>query len=232
MENFTIDTTQNVSINTINSGIGKRFLAALVDMLVLIGLFIILNLILVTTNLVEFEYVSIFFSIIFFFYNFIFEVFTDGGSPGKASQRIKVVKVTGESASVFQYFIRALLRPIDIIMGVGLIVMIFNKYNQRLGDLIAGTTVIKSGEKISLEDTIMASVEEDYQPFLTRSQVEKLTPEHIEVIKKVYEQALKTREYDHFLKMHQKVLEITGAKHDLLPLEFIKRVIKDYTFYA
>lgn len=232
MENILIGTTQNVNLKTESAGLGKRTIAFIIDNLIIIGFFLILSFINGFTNIIGFQYLSIFFAIIYFFYNFIFEVIANGGSFGKTSQKIRVVKITGESASIIQYFIRALFRPVDMVMGVGLVLMMFNDRNQRLGDLVAGTFVVKISKDISIEDTILANLEENYEPFLTRSQIEKLTPQHIETIKKIYEEAIKTRKYEHFLKMHAKVLEITGVQHDLIPLDFIKRVIKDYTYYA
>ena len=58
---------------------------------------------------------------------------------------IRVVKVDGSTPSIGSYLLRWLLFPIDgpITSGLGLLVVLLNKNNQRLGDLAAGTMVIK-----------------------------------------------------------------------------------------
>lgn len=72
-------------------------------------------------------------------------MFNHGQSFGKKLINIRVVKVDGSTPSIGSYLLRWLLFPIDgpITSGLGLLVVLLNKNNQRLGDLAAGTMVIK-----------------------------------------------------------------------------------------
>jgi uncharacterized RDD family membrane protein YckC len=230
MENIAIGTTQNVSLITESAGLGKRFLALLIDYLVISGVYI--GLIITLPKVINSYIVLVFLSIFLFFYNFLMEIFFNGQSIGKKALKIRVVKITGEGAGIFQYFIRALFRPVDSFLGIGLIVLIFNERNQRIGDLIAGTMVIKISGDVKIEDTVIEHIEDDYKPLLSRTQIEKLKPEHIELAKKVLNQAVKTRDYSYLKKLYDKLILLTGAQSDILPIDFIRRIIKDYTYYA
>jgi uncharacterized RDD family membrane protein YckC len=231
MQEISFGTTQNVSLLIEKAGLGKRLVAFLIDYLFLIGISIVASLVIEFTNIGKAQYIWIIISIIFFTYNFFFEIFTDGQSIGKITQKIRVVKSTGEGASIYQYMIRALLRPIDYIAGLGFIVMIFNTKGQRLGDIAAKTIVIKTGENVSLEDTAIVSVEEEYTPMMTRAEVEKLKPKDIELIKKVITETENSRDYSMVGKIHSKIVDITGNTDQRLPFEYINAVVKDYSYY-
>lgn len=72
------------------------------------------------------------------------EVFNNGQSVGKMAVGIKVAKLDGSKPSIGSYLLRWLLLLVDLLMGVvGLTFIIFTKNSQRLGDLAAGTTVVK-----------------------------------------------------------------------------------------
>jgi uncharacterized RDD family membrane protein YckC len=231
MQNISFGTTQNVSLVIEKAGLGKRLIAFLIDYLFLIGIAILASLVIEFTNIEKAQYIWVIISIIFFTYNFFFEIFTDGQSIGKITQKIRVVKSTGEGATIFQYMIRALLRPVDYFAGLGLIVMILNPKGQRLGDITAKTIVIKDNENISFEDTAIVNVEEDYTPMMTRAEVEKLKPKDIELIKKIITETENSKDYSMVGKIHSKIVDITGNTDNRLPFEYINAVVKDYSYY-
>lgn len=77
-------------------------------------------------------------------YPLAMEVFNNGQSVGKMCVGIRVLKLDGSKPSIGAYLLRWLLLLIDLGMGVvGLIFIIFTRNSQRLGDLAAGTTVVK-----------------------------------------------------------------------------------------
>ncbi len=233
MQDISFGTTQNVTLVTEKAGIGKRLIAFFIDYLILLGISILILISFVTTNIINSTYAMVIISIIFFSYHFLFELFTDGQSVGKITQKIRVVKSTGESAGFFQYFIRALLRPVDSVFGLGIVVMIFNKNGQRLGDIAAATIVIKVEEDVNFEDTIIAVVGENYTPILSRVEVDRLKGSDIELIKKIVGESEASLNYSLVGKIHKKVVEITG--HDaegIIPIDFLKAVVKDYTYYS
>ena len=166
------------------------------------------------------------------FYHFIFEIFTEGQSVGKIATNIRVVRSTGERASIYQYFIRALLRPINMIFGLGLLVMVFNLKGQRLGDIAADTIVIRTDDQVRFQDTIITDIGVDYTPLLNRSKIELLSGKDVELIKQVIHETRRTLDYSMLGLLHTKVLSVLEVESDMIPMDFLQRIIKDYNYYA
>ena len=84
------------------------------------------------------------------FYNVVFEVGAKGASPGQRTMGLKVASVSGAPVTLPQSIIRNLLRVVDFMPScylLGLVCCLFTKKFQRLGDLVANTVVIYSGDK-------------------------------------------------------------------------------------
>jgi len=74
------------------------------------------------------------------------EQLMEGQSPGKAVMGIRVVGRDGAAVGLLASLIRNLLRMVDLFpmtYGVGLVIMMFSTRGQRLGDLAAGTLVVR-----------------------------------------------------------------------------------------
>jgi uncharacterized RDD family membrane protein YckC len=60
--------------------------------------------------------------------------------------KIKVVKIDGSQPGIGSYFLRWLIKPVDVFFtygSVGIITMLINGKGQRLGDLAANTNCYK-----------------------------------------------------------------------------------------
>lgn len=82
----------------------------------------------------------------------LLEVLWHGQTPGKRLLRIRVVKGDGSPVTVFASAVRNLLRVVDFLPAcypVGLISMLVDKKHRRLGDLLAGTVLVRD-EQIDL----------------------------------------------------------------------------------
>ena len=92
------------------------------------------------------------------FYHPVCEYFFNGASPGKKILKIKVVHMDGSSSTLGSYLMRWMMYMLECLLlpGIGLLCIIFNKNGQRLGDMMAGTVVIKSDDylrhRINLND--------------------------------------------------------------------------------
>jgi len=150
-----IETPENVELQRKLAGIGTRFIAGLLDNLILFVIFLILGILGLFAGLAGLEFggdvagVVIGFLIVVMFvvywgYFVFFEMVTNGQSPGKKSQRIRVVKDGGGAITFTDIAIRNLLRAVDILGGYAVagICMFITRKSQRLGDLAAGTVVI------------------------------------------------------------------------------------------
>lgn len=147
--------------------------------------------------------------------------------------KIKVVKLDGTQANFGAYLLRWLLRIIDtrLFSGViALIAIVINGKGQRVGDMAAGTTVIKMKQKITLNDTILNKVKSDYT--IVFPEVYKLTDNDIDIIKDVMRVSLRTNNLGAIKKLAQKTKETMGVTVNLPDTEFLTTVVQDYSQYS
>ncbi len=142
------------------AGIGSRFIAIMVDYLILmVGGFVFgLILVVVLAAVDAFAYWSenwvIAFVLILIFlavwgYFALFEAFWNGKTPGKRVAKIRVIHRSGRAISFLESLARNLVRYIDYLPGfyaVGVVAIFLSKQNQRLGDMVAGTLVVHDRE--------------------------------------------------------------------------------------
>jgi uncharacterized RDD family membrane protein YckC len=79
-------------------------------------------------------------------YSALFEGLRNGQTPGKQMFGLRVVKTAGYPIGIYDAVLRNLLRAADILpigYGAGLVCMGCTKRMQRIGDLVAGTMVIR-----------------------------------------------------------------------------------------
>lgn len=235
MDNFQIETAQNVSIHQNVAHLSTRIGSYLLDLLLIVAYVITIIMIM---NALSFDIgqqwaISMLFGLPIFFYSLFFEVLWNGQTPGKRYNKIRVVKIDGSKPTFGSYLLRWILKLIDIDLASGsvaLLTILLNGKGQRLGDLAAGTTVISEKKRISIEDTIVAELPLDYKP--TFPQVTTLTDTDIQTIKNLYTKAKKTGNHKVILKLHVKVTELLDLKTDMQPIDFIDVVIKDYNYYT
>jgi uncharacterized RDD family membrane protein YckC len=89
--------------------------------------------------------VVLFYFVLYWGYYSLFEAFWNGQTPGKRLFKIRVIKDSGRQITLFEALARNLLRVIDMLPSfylVGVITMLCNREQKRLGDLVAGTIVV------------------------------------------------------------------------------------------
>lgn len=235
METVGIETTQNVAIDYPIAGLGERILAAFLDYLILFGYVIGMSILFSKTKLLDSVHygwaITTIILLPYMLYDLTCELFMDGQSFGKKILRIKVVKLDGSQPGFGDYLLRWLLRIVDITVlfgAVAMITIIINGRGQRLGDLAAGTTVVKIRPTARLEDTILAEVPQDYIPVFP--QVSLLTDSDIAIVKKVLDTEVETIKMANHMNYKTKVAleNKMGIKSDMAPLEFLETLVKDY----
>lgn len=230
MEQIRIQTAQNVGIAVEVAGIGDRVLAAMIDYFILLWYVLFISLIYFYSESTAL-YVVLF--IPFFAYFLLCEVFLNGQSVGKRIRNIKVARLDGSQPTLANYLLRWLLRPIEIDMTTGMIAfvtLLLNDKGQRLGDMAAGTTVIRVKPRVRLQDTVFTDVDASYTP--TFPQADMLTQEDLTMVKDV----LETLRYegrshlsDQLSRQLKASLEVKmGTQSDLIPIHFLQTIIKDY----
>lgn len=132
-------------------GIGSRSIAFLLDWLIIVAFDILLAVGLFATDLIQSLNVAIIvWSLVVLFnvigYHLLFELAWEGQTPGKRQQKLRVVMVDGSTPTKAALIVRNLLRLVDVLptgYALGVITSIVSKRSQRLGDLAAGTVVLR-----------------------------------------------------------------------------------------
>lgn len=159
-DQLNIDTPELVAIELPLAGIGSRFIAILIDYLIWsAALFLLFVLaIVIIPALHVFDSVSanwaigIFYLVLFLLhwgYFTLFEAFGNGRTPGKRAAGIRVIHQSGRGISFVESLGRNLVRAIDSLpafYAAGVLTMFLTKRHQRLGDLVAGTLVVRDRE--------------------------------------------------------------------------------------
>lgn len=165
-DDFLIETPEAVSFGYDVAGIGSRFMAALVDTL-LIGLIqaIVLGLSIAALSSAQLgPWIAAALGLVAFAllwgYYLLFEMIWNGQSPGKRWVGLRVIKDSGAPISFVDSAIRNLVRLVDFLpayYGIGVIVMFLNDQARRLGDLAAGTLVVRERKDLTLDDLVSST---------------------------------------------------------------------------
>nr|WP_121269666.1 RDD family protein [Pedobacter schmidteae] len=239
METIKVNTSQHVEIDYPVAGLGERIAARLIDLAIFLGLYIIFLLLIALTGLSagmdNTPYLIIGLLIIYgasyVFYNLICEIFMNGQCVGKRVMKIKVISLDGSQASIGQYFIRWLFRLVDFGLTAqvgGLICIAVSTNKQRIGDIVAGTTVIKTIPRTNFNHIAFHPVEEEYVPVF--SHVNMLSDRDIELIHEVIATYYKTYNTELIYALSAKVASLLSVTipAGMNEMDFLKTVVKDY----
>lgn len=159
MGDLVVTTPERVSFSYTTAGLGTRFLAQVVDLLVLAivaaaGGWVLLELALMLPGSDLPVILLIFFAFTLIWGYFVaLEAIWSGQTPGKRLLRLRVVGLRGEPITFSQAAVRNVLRPVDFLplyYGVGVIAIFASARSQRLGDMAAGTLVVRERQAIGL----------------------------------------------------------------------------------
>lgn len=167
-ETLDIQTPENVAFGYQIAGIGSRFLASLLDTILIVLLqvviLIVVTLIIRAVDQTVFsEQISgwvyavfgIVAAIFYWGYYIFFEMLWNGQSPGKRWVGLRVIRPDGTPITLSESLIRNLARLVDFLpaaYGVGVVTMFIDKQSRRLGDLAAGTLVVQDQTPITMQD--------------------------------------------------------------------------------
>jgi uncharacterized RDD family membrane protein YckC len=153
-DTITIATPEGVELHMVLAGAGSRASAAILDSLVKAAVFIAVILLARAAH-VRSSAGTILLIVLGFFllfaYDVLFEVLGSGRTPGKRWSGLRVVRDGGRPIGAGASSVRNILRVIDIlpgVYGVGLLTVALTKRNQRLGDLAAGSLVLRDRREL------------------------------------------------------------------------------------
>lgn len=229
-----IITGQYVRIQPTVASVGDRIFGQIIDWIVLLSYLLLAIWIGVEANIKSDWYFIIAVGLVPLFYTLLCEIFNQGQSVGKMLMKTQVVKLDGSRPTLGAFLMRWLLFMIDgpLTSYMGLIVMVLTRNNQRLGDMAAGTIVIKKQKykKIQISLDEYDYLQKNYTP--RYPQAADLSLEQIDIITST----LSVNQTD----FQQRTKALADKVREKLNIErketddaaFLHRIVRDYQYYA
>jgi len=156
MKEYSVLSPEKIYFSFNLAGLGSRFAALLIDGIIqsVLAAFFVAGFFLMGTSFSEemtwFEWLVIAILIIglfiiFYGYFIFFETIWNGQTPGKRAMKLRVIRDDGGAVTFVSVLIRNVLRLVDSLLGgaIGVISILVSKKCQRLGDMAAGTLVVR-----------------------------------------------------------------------------------------
>ncbi|MBP8790780.1 MAG: RDD family protein [Breznakibacter sp.] len=238
MENIKITTAQNVLLNYRLASFGDRILAYLIDIFIVGSLTLLIVFLLSMADSLN-TAIALIIALPGLFYHLLCEFFFNGQSLGKMAIKIRVEKIDGQPLTFGSCFLRWLLRLVDFTLSSGsvavLTILITGK-GQRLGDMAAGTTVVKIDDRPLWQKTIYETVPADYQPVYDSAML--LTDAEVQTIKDVLELAKNDRDYSAIgapfplaIKMRDAIAKKLNVTPQGNSIQFLQTILTDYNHF-
>jgi len=175
VDDIAVLTSENVRLTYTLANLGSRALAFLADTLIIALIGLSLTFIFMSIGLSLGDIGAMFtgaesgapflaalfivlMTILYWGYYFLFEWMNYGQTPGKKLLGIRVAMADGGTADIVACAVRNVIRLIDMLLavfGITIFILIFTPKYQRLGDIVAGTVVVKL-RRLSFSDVILA----------------------------------------------------------------------------
>ena len=218
-DTLVIETPERVSLHFALASIGNRFIACAIDhtiqIVALIAVAIFFAIITDVPNIgsrlmnapkwviallviIQFVVINGYFA--------VFEWVWRGQTPGKRWLKLRVIREDGRPISFFEAMIRNLLRVVDIIFppfySIGLISVFASTRDQRVGDLVAGTVVVREREaeapefaEVFASPVSDAALRRTFAPVPFTADLNSLTEQEIAVVESFLRRRWELRDY-------------------------------------
>lgn len=252
-----IPTVFNIDLEFERADLGRRAIAYLIDLaariaFLLLGIYLLskLGLGVRSREMAMFAFVIIPVSL----YYLIAETLMKGQSPGKKAMNIKVVSLMGNTPSISQILLRWMFRLVEsplitlafvsatlnqesvfvalLWLAVGIlpvIIVVRSDYNQRLGDIAAGTILVVNKQRHSINDTIFREIDqEDYVPQFP--QILRLSDRDLSKIKSVLDNTSRTKDTQMAGRIAEKIKTVLHIETDMDAVNFLETLLNDYNY--
>jgi uncharacterized RDD family membrane protein YckC len=164
---LTIETPEQIGLDFAIAGVGSRFLALALDMLIQAGIGLVVGIgggigmammarRMPKSSIWGVAILLVFFFLLYFGYFAFFEIIWNGQTPGKRRTGIRVIKDSGRPLTPAESIGRNLMRIVDwmpSLYAVGIVSALMTKENKRLGDLVVGSLVVRESSLRELKPT-------------------------------------------------------------------------------
>jgi uncharacterized RDD family membrane protein YckC len=182
----TIDfkTTHNLVVSYPKAELSHRIVACLLDLFIMLVYSVAIGYLFQSFDILMIILIVPFLT----FYHLLFEMYNGGQSIGKKWMRLRVVALDGGNPSLKSIFLRWAFRMIDVLFTFGsfAILSIYSSdKGQRLGDLLAGTTVVKTNIYNHFSFTNLVKEHDKTFP-LKYNHLDRYNDEEMLLVKKVF----------------------------------------------
>jgi uncharacterized RDD family membrane protein YckC len=165
------------------------------------------------------------------FYDFLTEAFLNGQSLGKRFVKIRVISLSGTRPTIGQYLLRWVFRVIDfgLTFGTAAVACVtFSEKRQRIGDMLAGTTVIKTAPLNRFSDLIFRDDISGHEP--TYREVVQLTDTDVTLIHDIIRNFKMTRNSNLVYRLALRIKSYLGVSYpkEINEYQFLEIVLRDY----
>ena len=201
-----IETPERVPLHFALASIGNRFIACAIDHTIqglALTLIVVVSLIVANFSSIErvlssapkwvYAVMGILVFLIFSSYFAFFEWIWSGQTPGKRWLKLRVIREDGRPITFWEAAVRNLLRTLDMMpypfYSIGLISVFYTTRDQRVGDMVAGTVVIREreAEAPAFEEVFATPVSDpalrrSFKPVEFTASLSPLTESEIQVV--------------------------------------------------
>ena len=201
-DRISIATPEGVDLELTLAGVGSRCAARVLDQLIQTGVLVALGLLLAAVGgflgggdseagsggtAVATAVVLIGVFVVQFGYDVLFETLASGRSPGKRWTGLRVVRVDGAPVGFVTSAVRNLVRIVDFLpgfYGVAIVAVLVSSRNQRLGDMAAGTLVVREKKAAPLAATAAGLPPHRWADDVTGWDVSAVTTEELATVRR------------------------------------------------
>ena len=201
-----IETPERVPLHFALASIGNRFLACAIDhtiQVLALGLIVIVSVTLMNFSFIEQTISSapkwvlavmlILLFLVFAGYFTFFEWIWSGQTPGKRWLKLRVIREDGRPITFWEASVRNLLRALDMFpvgsYSIGLIAVFASTRDQRIGDMVGGTVVVREREteapefaKVFATPVSDPAMRRSFKPVIFTASLNSLTDAEIQVV--------------------------------------------------
>jgi uncharacterized RDD family membrane protein YckC len=237
-DRLTIATPEGVEMSLLLAGAASRFVSAIVDILIQGGILLAVALILGvmgSAGLGGGGLAVALWAIISFLvvttYDIFFEVLNSGRTPGKRLNGLRVVRVEGHPVGFLTSAARNTMRVIDFLPSaylLGAVVILATRKNQRIGDVVAGTIVVRERPGSVRDLPRQPPPQPDYQPYASWD-TSQITAEELATVRQFLErrdsiESAARTELAHTLAERLRP-KVTGAPANLSRERFLEALV-------
>lgn len=145
-QHLLVETPEHVQLDYELAGIGSRALALLIDLLIIATSLLLISFLAAWLSLpprLMGGMIAALSLLLLPGYFAGFESLRDGRTPGKRMMGIRTIRDTGHGLTPGAAFLRSLLLLVDLPTGIGAVLIMAHPHARRLGDIVAGTVVVR-----------------------------------------------------------------------------------------